>query len=599
MSAVPKSLPSRRYAALAPVLTGLSYYVAAVTSLALTQGADNIATLWPSSGILLAALLATSRRMAGWHVTTAALASLAANLGADNTLLVSIGFTLANLAESVLAAVLLQRWQGGRVSFVDPSGLTSFCVAGALASATSALGALTVAPVRSLTFWVSWFSTDLLGILIVTPLILIVAELLRDRRARARMKPLPEIGLVMMMVMGVTTATFAQSTYPLLFLPMLAVLAAVSRVGALGAAGSVLIVAAVGSIAISMGSGPPSLAREGHLSQSLFLQFYLLALFAAALPMAALLAARSRLVDQLAEKVRLLNLAETAAQVGHWRLDSEQRSIIWSSEVFRIHGVEGDIPPSLDHAIDAYHSDDRVMVTRHIERALEQGEGFEFTARIIRTDGTTRHVLSRGEVDHGGEEGPQVFGIIQDISAQIAHEAALKLAHSQAEEAAKHATIIAETDQLTGIANRRATCLALDRAIAATESIGQPLSIAMFDVDHFKRVNDSFGHQVGDRVLKRVADDAGRELRSNDTLGRFGGEEFVIVLPDATAEAAMSVAERVRLAVEAGGMNPAVTISIGVAQLAAGEKCETLLRRADQALYVAKNEGRNALRLAV
>ena len=119
----------------------------------------------------------------------------------------------------------------------------------------------------------------------------------------------------------------------------------------------------------------------------------------------------------------------------------------------------------------------------------------------------------------------------------------------------------------------------------------------MFDIDHFKRINDRYGHQVGDEVLKRIAINAEGELRSADTLGRFGGEEFVIVLPDATASIAMMVAERIRVAIEIGG-NPRVTISIGVAELAIGETCESFLKRADQALYVAKREGRNALRLA-
>jgi diguanylate cyclase (GGDEF)-like protein len=103
---------------------------------------------------------------------------------------------------------------------------------------------------------------------------------------------------------------------------------------------------------------------------------------------------------------------------------------------------------------------------------------------------------------------------------------------------------------------------------------------------------------MGDKVLKRVAGDAGSELRSADTLGRFGGEEFVIVLPDATADVAMMVAERVRVAIEAGGDNPRVTISIGVAELEIDDTYEMLLMRADQALYVAKRGGRNTIRLA-
>ena len=131
--------------------------------------------------------------------------------------------------------------------------------------------------------------------------------------------------------------------------------------------------------------------------------------------------------------------------------------------------------------------------------------------------------------------------------------------------------IMAETDQLTGIATRRRTSFALEQAVSASRASGKAVPDAMFDIDHFKRINDTYGHQAGDEVLKRVAADAAGELRGADTIGRFGGEEFVIVLPEATASVAMIVAERVRAAIEAGGNNPCVTISIGVAELAIGE----------------------------
>lgn len=214
-------------------------------------------------------------------------------------------------------------------------------------------------------------------------------------------------------------------------------------------------------------------------------------------------------------------------------------------------------------------------------------------------DGEIRHVLSRGEFDREGIDRPVgLFGIIQDITSQVAYEEDLRAAGVRAEQAAKQATIMAETDQLTGIANRRRVSLVLEQAIACSKETGRPLAVAIFDIDHFKQVNDRFGHHVGDKVIKRVAADAGRELRSDDTLGRFGGEEFVIVLPHASADIAMMVGERVRKAIESGGSDPSVTISIGVAELAPDENSETLLRRADEALYVAKNDGRNALRLA-
>ncbi|MBI0477013.1 sensor domain-containing diguanylate cyclase [Sphingomonas sp. MA1305] len=584
---------------LSPILTGMAYYLAAIVSLSLTRGTAGLAMLWPSSGILFAVLLVTPRHRITWHVAAAAIGSLAANLHAGTVLATSIGFTVANMGESLSAAWLLRARSRCRVSFVDPGSLTRFCMAALLATVLAATIAVIVSVVPSIGFWFSWFTTDLLGILIVTPLILIAERVIRGGSVRLTRKAVIDATFMFALVTVVTGLTFSQSSYPLLFVPMLAVLAATFRLGPLGAAGGVLIVTGISTVAIGTGSGPHVLVHAGPLARSLFMQFYLLALFASALPIATLLAARSRLTEQVAEKMRLLQLAESAAHVGHWRLDTATGTITWSREVFRIHGIDGEVPPALDAAIEAYHLEDRPLVSERLEEAIRDNHGFAFTARIIRPDGEVRHVFSRGEIDGNADDGaPALFGIIQDITAQVAHEAALEEARRHAEDAAAKATIMAETDQLTGIANRRRTSFALDQAVQVSRDTGRSVAVAMFDIDHFKRINDTYGHQAGDEVLKRVAADAGKELRSADTLGRFGGEEFVIVLPDATASVAMMVAERVRLAIEAGGDNPRVTISVGVAELATGESCESLLKRADQALYAAKREGRNALRLA-
>ncbi len=110
------------------------------------------------------------------------------------------------------------------------------------------------------------------------------------------------------------------------------------------------------------------------------------------------------------------------------------------------------------------------------------------------------------------------------------------------------------------------------------------------DLDRFKAVNDTLGHAAGDALLKQVAEAAPRELRAIDTFGRFGGEEFLIILPGTEREGALAAAERVRAATEAGAR---VTISAGVATHQKGEDVSALLQRADQALYQAKASGRN------
>lgn len=582
-----------------PLVTGLCYYVAAAIALALSHGQDGIATVWPSSGILLAALLISDGRLRLWHVGAAAIASMAVNLNLGNGLWISLGFTIANIAESSLAAWLVTRRIGRQISFADPLRLLNFCIAAFGATVVSASIATVFVPANSAVFWFSWFSTDLLGILLVTPLIMIAARAISNREVRRSTRTAGETAGIFVMVALVCALTFAQSIYPLLFMPMLAILIAVTRLGLLGAAGGVVIAGIIASVASAMDSGPVMLIDAGPQTRSLFVQFYLLALFAAALPIGALLAARRRLHGQLAESVRLLHMAETAANVGHWHLDIAAEAVSWSPEVFKIHGMAGDSPPSLNDAINAYHPNDRHIVSQALEKAIADQQGFEFKARIIRPDGGVRHILSRGEFEINAlSRMPWLFGIIQDITMQVAQEQSLRAASLMAETAAAEARVLAETDQLTGIANRRRVSQVLESEIDCAERTGQPLAIAIFDLDHFKQINDRFGHNVGDRVLKRVAADASRELRHDDMLGRFGGEEFVILFPAAGAEVALKVAERVRHRIEASSSEPPVTISIGVAELVLGETDESLLRRADEALYLAKSSGRNTLRLA-
>jgi diguanylate cyclase (GGDEF)-like protein len=131
--------------------------------------------------------------------------------------------------------------------------------------------------------------------------------------------------------------------------------------------------------------------------------------------------------------------------------------------------------------------------------------------------------------------------------------------------------------------------------------IDEPLAVLMFDIDHFKRINDSFGHQTGDEVLCKVAAIARAQIRAEDLVGRIGGEEFVCILSGVGGREARSLAERLCRAIAQGTERaecPTATISIGLALLRAGDTVETLMRRADAALYEAKENGRNQVRRA-
>lgn len=161
-----------------------------------------------------------------------------------------------------------------------------------------------------------------------------------------------------------------------------------------------------------------------------------------------------------------------------------------------------------------------------------------------------------------------------------------------------HMEVLATTDELTGAANRRAFNTRFSEARSRADREGSPLSLIIFDVDEFKGVNDRFGHQAGDRVLRRISDTVRGALRPNDFLTRWGGDEFAILV-EGTADAARTLAERIRVRLaDAGAADVPVTISIGIAEYAAGEAADPLVRRADQALYQAKLAGRNRISTA-
>ncbi len=190
-------------------------------------------------------------------------------------------------------------------------------------------------------------------------------------------------------------------------------------------------------------------------------------------------------------------------------------------------------------------------------------------------------------------EDVEVMAAFAATAAAALHNALL---HAQVQE-------LAMTDALTGIYNRRALFLLGQREVERAKRFGRTLTAIMFDLDHFKRVNDMYGHTVGDQVLAQVARLCQSELRQTDLLGRYGGEEFVALLPETEVPAAWQTAERLRQRVARTPIETArgtirITISLGVALLS-GElpSLENLMERADQALYAAKQAGRNCTRI--
>lgn len=176
---------------------------------------------------------------------------------------------------------------------------------------------------------------------------------------------------------------------------------------------------------------------------------------------------------------------------------------------------------------------------------------------------------------------PSCIIIMHDITVRKQLEEELKL--------------LSTTDQLTGAYNRRAFEDFFTRERSRAKRYNIPLSLIIFDIDHFKKVNDTFGHDAGDHVLQEVVDMSKKQIRQIDFLCRWGGEEFVLLLPETGIESAQIVAERLRSTVEKleFSIPSNITISFGLSQFHTSDSPETLIKRADIALYEAKQDGRN------
>lgn len=590
----------------AAITAGIAYFALAAVSLHLTSGVAGLATIWPSSGIFVAALLLTSTRRWLAIIACIAFASWMANGLASMGWGVATIFTLANVIEAITIVMLCQigddRMKFG--SFDSLRHVFKFSMATIIGCTLGACIAGVLSGNANGAFFQSWATTTALGTLIVTPLVLSIAKNLTASRLQLDPRYITEAAATTAALLVLCLLVFSQSSYPLLFIPLIAVLLATYRLGATGTAIGVFCVAMVGTWAVARGTGPVILVDDIGQNRIFFFQFYLLSLLIACWPLSAVFSRLESMIQSIRRGNALLERAERTANVGHWHYEISAGELHWSDELFRIHGWDSAAKlPTYVNSMSAYHPDDRDRIRDLLIRTLKEHGAFEYDARIVRPDGEIRYVNSIGGAefdDNGVMTG--VFGMVRDVTARVAAERALEQERQSAENDARQAREQAQTDQLTGIANRRKVMMELADAITEAEGRGTPLAIGIIDIDHFKAINDNFGHVIGDDVLKQVAELCSSALREEDCIGRLGGEEFLLVMPGATTEIAMLVAERVRIAVNladwnANDLDP-VTVSIGVVAHEPGADETWLMQAADTALYRAKSEGRNLLRLA-
>jgi diguanylate cyclase len=271
----------------------------------------------------------------------------------------------------------------------------------------------------------------------------------------------------------------------------------------------------------------------------------------------------------------------------------------------RLEGFQGHLQEA-----SAGHADNRSAARELDNQLREHVDGLQNSVQGAADVGILKHILENrleGLLvtmdDHKQERDRReqdLAGRLQGLSERVANMEHEALGYREHLEEQRQKALL---DPLTGLPNRAAWSERVEREVLEWQEHGGHLAMAILDLDHFKRINDSYGHLAGDKVLKIVADQLRKRLRGRDFIARFGGEEFVLLMPQTSPAAAAQVAEVLRATVEAcpfhfKGERVVITTSIGLGAFRSGERGDQVLKRADTALYRAKELGRNRIEQA-
>jgi diguanylate cyclase (GGDEF)-like protein/PAS domain S-box-containing protein len=581
---------------MAAFLSGVMFLALATASVSFSRFDGGVAYVWGAAGLLLARLVSLPVGRWGWPLAWCALA------GVLEIVTVGIGWRAAPvlapvlLLEPVLAALLLRRVIGPGLNIHTVRGMVWFLiVAGGIAPLVSGVfAAAIVASFLGHSFWtnlVHWAIAHGLGTVLVAPVALLAFVPPRTRRIRrwAARDLLGNLGLLLL-VAGTALVVFYQDTAPILFLPMLPMVLATVRGGRLAAIASTFIVGAVGAVLTAHGHGPINLMPGSPGEKWLLMQGFIACTVLLVLPVASLLTQRRVIAERWREsEARYRTIADSLGDaIIDIAIDGTVRYA--SSAIAGMTGLpSGQVVGT--HARDFIHPEDRAAVTIATRQALDApGEAVvvQYRAPEDKGDGRWFEASIRAVTAEGESLG--IVGTIRDISDRKRLELSL--------------TREARVDPLTGLANRRAFLEQLERRCAAGPGNAPASSLAILDLDHFKRINDGYGHPAGDQVLQAVAAEAMRFCRSHDVVARIGGEEFCVIFTGAGMADAHAAADRLREAIRAlripidSGQTITVTASIGLAEIVHGHPALAILKRADTALYEAKRQGRDRLHIA-
>lgn len=295
-------------------------------------------------------------------------------------------------------------------------------------------------------------------------------------------------------------------------------------------------------------------------------------------------------------------------------MDTDVKTRITPLEKLSLPAREGD-----DCLVVIYSSDARMLGKRHLlaDEAVSIGRGSENVMQLENDSVSRRHAVIERDGRHyvlrdlESTNGTYVNDLfVTDCALRRGDQikigdTILKYLSGSDMEAQYHETIYRMTiiDGLTGVHNKRFLLETLEREIPRARRYARPLVLVMFDIDNFKSINDHYGHLAGDHVLKEIAQLVKARLRPNDVIGRYGGEEFALILPETEMRGGGAIAEELRQRIEGHPFafedeQIAVTASFGVAPLRDGADMLAFIKEADELLYVAKRSGRNKVCVA-
>jgi len=297
---------------------------------------------------------------------------------------------------------------------------------------------------------------------------------------------------------------------------------------------------------------------------------------------------------------QLLNESQQVGHLGGWKLDLKTGDLFWTDETYRIHETSPEkFNPTVDAGVDYFLPESKKLICKALDEAINNGIGYDLELETYTSKG--RRIDVRTTCTVTKEEGIPVrlTGIFQDISEHKANQRKLEKSNLDLEDANSALKLSAHYDPLTGLPNRILLADRIQQAVTQSVDNKTYVALAFIDLDGFKAVNDSHGHNIGDELLKKVANQLKHVLREGDTLSRIGGDEFVAVIdslsdPGESESVVSRMLESVSATLVVQKKLLKISASIGITFYPLDNASpDQLLRHADQAMYMAKQQGKN------